>query len=152
MAWPALAVGMAILLLAAAVGRVWLVFWLLAAILAFPTAGLSLWFRNASLFSGAGYFGRTDTLGRRVVYQLADLRRVLVRMVVIGGTVYHRGTIVPCVIFLGDGNQVLLRASSPAWDADEMRRFLESLEVSPESDPTPISYQTLRRQLREGQV
>ena len=123
----------------------WLL-WVLPALLVAIAAGWYLWFRNVSLFSGAGYFGRTNLLGQRVVFRSATLRRVLLRMV---ATNYSA---TPRLILIDDSNRILFQVNPNGWEPGDLQRFLDSLNAKPEEDLNPVGYWSLKRQIRDGQT
>jgi hypothetical protein len=123
----------------------WLL-WVVPVLLVAIAAGWYLWFRNVSLFSGSGYFGRTNLLGQRVVFRLATLRRVLLRMV---ATNYSA---TPRLILVDDGKRILFQVNPNSWEPGDLQRFLDSLNAKPEEDLNPVGYWSLKRQLRDGQA
>jgi hypothetical protein len=119
----------------------------LAILLALGPLGIAgfiwLWTRNTKLFVGPRYFGYTDVFGRRKVYPLSALRRVLERQVIISGR-----RPMPVIYLLDSDNHSLFRMSRPFWDSVRVDDYLQRLGVPVESSPTPIKSKHLAKELK----
>ena len=119
----------------------WLLVALITLVLLFP-AYLWLFSRNAKFFVGHQYFGYTDFLGRRQVFALTDLQRVIDRPVLIGGMAP-----LLCVYLIGPGTRVLYRLNRRVWKS-KLEEYMELLGKPVEKTSDPIKETDLMQEVK----
>ena len=117
---------------------------LIVLVLLFP-AYFWLWSRNARLFVGHDYFGYTDAFGRRTVFALTDLHRVIDRPVMVFGG----SSPIRFVYFVGPGNRVHYRFNAGVWKT-KLEEFLELLGSPLERSSVPITASALASELKNA--
>ena len=103
-------------------------------------AYLFLNLRNATVFAGDGYFGRTGFLGGRRVWQRAELVHVEERRVSLG-----QGSR-PRLLFVGHDRKLLMNVPVELYSDDDVQRLVSKLGVHLLRKPDIYGAARLRRE------
>jgi hypothetical protein len=104
-----------------------------------------LWTRNARLFLGTTYFGHADVLARRTVFPLSSLHRIQECHVI-----YRGRSPTPLIYLLDADGHSLFQLGREAWNQDKVDDYLNRLGLPIETDPNPIKWKDLKKELRES--